>query len=136
MKVSPIKLTDAEGRSLRLTLGRTYEVLGIEAGSYRILSDADAMPRGNEPGLYASTCFRVVEPNEPDFWECAYGEAGERYCYPPEWNEPGFFEAYHRGVAEVRERFWNTLQGYYPETWIERKGTSDIGFKRTPDGGC
>ena len=116
-----------------LTMGRIYEVLGIEADAYRILSDPEGVGGGDDPGLYEPACFRVVESNEPDFWDCAYGEAGERYCYPPEWSEPGFFEEYHQGVLEIRERFWNDLRKYYPETWIERKGTSDIGFKRGPD---
>ncbi|MFH1932434.1 MAG: hypothetical protein ABIN18_12715, partial [Pseudomonadota bacterium] len=70
----------------------------------------------------------------PDFWICQYGEDGERYCYPPEWNEVGFFEDYHDGISEVRERFWNLLKFYYPETWNERKGTANIGFQRTSNG--
>ena len=63
-----------------LTPGRTYEVLGIEAGSYRILNDPETWPYGND------------------------------------------FEDYHDGVEEVRQRFWEDVQRYYPETWQERKG--------------
>jgi len=134
MKVTPVKLTDSEGQPLSLAIGHSYEVLGIEADRYRILSDPDSKPRGNDPVLYDPDCFRIIDPQEPDFWMCQYGEDGERYCYPPEWNAVGFFDDYRGGVAEVRERFWNMLKGYYPETWNERKGTSDIGFQRTPDG--
>ena len=134
MKVSPKKVRDSEGHILSLSKGHVYEVLGIEADTYRILSDADSKPYGNDPVLYASHCFEIIDPQEPDFWVCQYGEDGERYCYPPEWNEVGFFEDYHNGVSEVRERFWNMLRAYYPETWKERKGTANIGFQRSPDG--
>lgn len=134
MKVSPIKLKDSKGNSLSLTIGRIYEVLGLEADTYRLLKDEDAKPYGNDPVLYDLDCFIVIDPEEPDFWICQYGEDDERYCYPPEWNEVGFFEDYHDGKQEVRERFWNMLKLYYPETWKERKGTANIGFQRTPDG--
>jgi len=136
MKVSPIKLKDSEGYSLSLTIDRIYEVLGIEADTYRMLTDPESKPYGNDPVLYDPDCFRIVDPQEPDFWICQYGEDGERYCYPPEWNEVGFFEDYHDGIHEVRERFWNFLKFYYPETWNERKGTANIGFQRTPNGAC
>ena len=134
MKVSPIKSRDSEGNIIPLSLGHIYEVLGIEADTYRILSDSDSKPYRNDPALYDPDCFKVIDPQEPDFWICQYGEDGERYCYPPEWNDLGFFDDYHDGISEVRERFWNMLKVYYPETWNERKGTADIGFQRTPDG--
>ncbi len=134
MKVSPVKIEDSKGRILSLSIGRIYEVLGIEADRYRILSDQESQPHGNDPVLYDPDCFKVIDPQEPDFWVCQYGEGGERYCYPPEWNAVGFFEDYHNGIQEVRERFWNMLKIYYPETWNERKGAANIGFQRTPDG--
>ena len=136
MKVSPIKLKDSEGFDLSLTIGHIYEVLGIEADAYRILTDPESKPYGNYPVLYDPDRFKVVDPQEPDFWMCQYGEDGERFCYPPEWNEEGFFKDYHDGIQEVRERFWNMLKIYYPQTWKERKGTADIGFHRTPDDAC
>jgi len=133
MKVSPTKISDSEGHILSLSIDCIYEVLGIEADTYRILSDPDSKPHGNDPVLYDLDCFKVIDPQEPDFWVCRYGEDGQRYCYPPEWNEVGFFEDYHNGASEVRERFWNMLREYYPETWKERKGRANIGFQRTPD---
>jgi len=126
MKISPIKLKDSEGYSLSLTIDQIYEVLGIEADKYRVLTDPESKPYGNDPVLYDPDCFRIIDPQEPDFWTCQYGEEGERYCYPPEWNEVGFFEYYHDGISEVREKFWNLLKSYYPETWNERKGTANI----------
>lgn len=134
MKVSPKKVRDSGGNILSLSMGHIYEVLGIEADSYRILSDSDSKPYGNDPVLCDPDCFKIIDPQEPDFWVCQYGDHNERYCYPPEWNEVGFFEDYHDGISEIRERFWNMLKVYYPETWNERKGTANIGFQRTPDG--
>jgi hypothetical protein len=133
MKVSPIKLKDSKGYSLGLTIDRIYEVLGIEADKYRLLTDTAFKQYGNEPVLYDPDCFKVIDPQEPDFWVCQYGEDGERHCYPPEWSEAGFFEDYHNGISEVRERFWNLLKSYYPKTWKERKGKANIGFQRAPD---
>ena len=109
-------------------------MLGIEADEYRVLTDPEPKPYGNDPVLYDPDCFRIIDPQEPDFWTCQYGEEGERYCYPPEWNEVGSFEYYHDGISKVREKFWNLLKSYYPQTWNERKGTVIIGFQRTPDG--
>ena len=121
MKVTPKNLTAPDGRKLSLTIGRIYEVLGIEANDYRILTDEDQKPYGNDPVLYEPECFEVVDPLEPDFWQCEYGEDGERYCYPKEWALIGFFEDYHDGVPETQEEFWNGLKKYYPETWNQRK---------------
>lgn len=135
MKVSPVKCKDSPENVSSLSRYREYEVLGIEAHAFRILSDPESKPHGNAPVLYDAVCFKVIDPQEPDFWICQYDEDGGRYCYPPEWNEVGFFENYQNGKAQVRERFWNTLKHYYPETWNERKGLTDIGFKRSPGGG-
>ncbi len=120
MKVVPIKLKDSEGYTLSLSLDREYEVLGIEADTYRILTDLETKLYGNDPD-----CFKIIDPQEPDFWISHYGEDGERYCYPPEWNEVGFFEDYHDGIPEARKKFWDLLRIYYPETWNERRGAAN-----------
>jgi hypothetical protein len=125
MKVIPIKLEDSEGHTLSLTIGREYEVLGIEADTYRILTDPETEHYGNDPVLYEPECFRIIDPQEPEFWICTYGEDGERYCYPPEWIEPGFFEDYHDRIPKIRKMFWDLLRIYYPETWNERKGSAN-----------
>ena len=122
MKVSPIKLKDSEGHKLSLSIGRIYEVLGIEADTYRILTDPESEPYGNDPVLYEPECFKITDSKELGFWICERGDDGELYCYPPEWNEVGFFEDYHCGVREARKKFWDLLRTYYPETWNERTG--------------
>lgn len=121
MKVVPIKFIDSEGYTLSLSLDRVYEVLGIEADYYRLLNDPEKKPYGNDPVLFEPECFKIVDPQEPEFWICEFGEEGERYCYPPEWNRIGFFEDYHDRVTEVRQIFWSVLKHYYPETWKEKE---------------
>jgi len=125
MKVSPIKLKDSEGYKLSLTIGRIYEVLGIEADTYRMLTDPESKPYGNDPVLYEPECFKIIDSKEPDFWICDRGDDGERYCYPPEWSEVGFFEDYHDGIPEARKKFWDLLRIYFPETWNERNGAAN-----------
>lgn len=130
MKVVPIKLTDSEGHALSLSLDRVYEVLEIEADTYRILTDAESEPYGNDPVLYDPDCFNIIDPEEPEFWVCEIREEVDRYCYPPEWNGVGFFEDYHDALPEARKTFWNLLKRYYPETWNERKGNTNNHIER------
>jgi hypothetical protein len=120
MKVTPINLFPPDGRRISLTCGREYEVLGIEADDYRILNDENTQPYGNDPVLFEKECFKIIEQCEPAFWVCEIGNEGERYCYPPEWSHPGFFEDYHDGKKDVRNKFQNELKNYYPNTWQER----------------
>jgi hypothetical protein len=97
-----------------LTAGKRYEVLAIEADSYRILDDAD------DPVLFDPSCFVILDDSEPIFWTCETGEGGERYCSPPERSRPGFFEKYHDGVKSVHDQFWKDLRERYPVTCSER----------------
>lgn len=115
-----IKTKKSNGTVLPLTMGRKYEVLGIEADDFRILNDPDSKPYGNDPVLFDPEYFEVIDATEPSFWVCSVGVDGERYCYPPEWNCIGFFEDYHDGVKEVKKQFWEDLRRYYPLTWQER----------------
>jgi hypothetical protein len=78
MKVVPITQVNNEGNKLSLTLGRAYEVLGIEADLYRILTDETTYPWPNDPVLYEPNCFRVVGPSEPEFWQGTVGKDGNR----------------------------------------------------------
>jgi hypothetical protein len=71
-----------------LTPGNIYRVIGIEADSFRIMSDMGA------PYLYNRDLFLIVDSQEPNNWETEYGEDGERYSYPKDLGQPGFFEDY------------------------------------------
>lgn len=97
-----------------LTVGKRYEVLGIEADDYRILNDR------NDPVLHHPSGFRVMTAAEPAFWKSSLGSEMERYAYPEAWLLRGFFGKYHDGVREAREQFWDDLRTLYPETWKER----------------
>ena len=98
----------ADGRDLRysLTVGREYEVLGIECDSYRLLTD-----RG-EPVLFDPVCFEVTDPTEPSNWVSVV-EDGARYAYPPPWGQPEFFEDWHDGVPAVRAAFSEQLRTWH-----------------------
>jgi hypothetical protein len=104
------RTVDREGHQLSLTLGQTYEVLGIEADWYRILNDH------RDPVLFDPHCFSIVDPVEPAFWLRSLGDDGELYAYPPAWNAPRFFEDFHDRVPRVRAQFWEDLRRYYPRT--------------------
>jgi len=71
-----------------LTPGNVYGVIGIEADDYRLINDM------GYPYLYPHDLFLVIDAEEPADWETEYGADGERYAYPPELNQPGFFEDY------------------------------------------
>ncbi|BFM12678.1 hypothetical protein R50072_28310 [Simiduia litorea] len=97
MKVSPKKQLN------KLTQGKHYLVLGIEADSFRIIDDTD------EPYLYEPADFEIIDPNEPSFWQYEIGKDGERYSYPEEWTKPGFFEDYFDNVASAKKAFVEVL---------------------------
>lgn len=98
-----------------LTAGKRYEVLAIEADSYRILDDDD------DPVLFDPSFFMIVDDSKPIFWTSETGEDGELYCSPPEWSRNCFFEKYHDRVESVRDQFWSNLRIYYPFTWSESR---------------
>lgn len=91
-----------------LTIGRVYEVIGIEADYFRIICDTE-----KEPYLYPPECFDIVDHTKPSFWITEFGEDGEEYSYPEEWNKAGYFEAYFEEVTGVKEKFWIACKKYY-----------------------
>ena len=93
-----------------MTIGKLYEVIGIEADTYRIIDDSD------EPYLYESNQFEIVDSSEPDFWITDYGDDGERYSYPPSWARVGFFEDYYDKVETVKNQFWTEYKELYKQT--------------------
>jgi hypothetical protein len=110
MLVTPRYQINPEGQVLRLTPGREYEVLALEADWYRLLNDAD------DPVLYSPDDFLVLDPAEPEFWQCRVGDEGERYASPEPWAEPGFFEDVHDRVPAASERFREVLNRFFPKT--------------------
>jgi len=96
-----------------LTVGRIYEVLGIEGDDYRLLDDCD------EPYLFDPQCFKVIDPAEPSHWISSVDD-GVRKAYPPKWVERGFFQDRHERVIDVRQEFRRGLVKWCPETAAER----------------
>jgi len=82
-----------------LTPGRVYEVYGIEADDYRIMDDEE------EPVLFPPRWFLIVDRHRPPDWTYERGQDGELYAGPPEFNKPGFYEAWHDGVKTARSAF-------------------------------
>ncbi|HNS20386.1 MAG TPA: hypothetical protein PKH24_07790 [Sedimentisphaerales bacterium] len=98
-----VKLREESADFSDLTMDQPYFVIGIEADDYRILNDH------GKPYLYPAHLFEVVDPHEPTAWVTEYGDDGERYSYPPELNEAGFFEDYFDGVGGALSRFWHVV---------------------------
>jgi len=98
-----VKLKRKSSEYPDLTHDHKYFVIGIEADDYRLLNDH------GKPYLYPSNLFEVVDAREPDIWITEYGDAGERYSYPPALNEIGFFEDYFDGKDEVLSKFWHII---------------------------
>ena len=90
-----------------LTVGKVYLVIGIEADSYRIVCDK------NEPYLYESEQFELVDSEIPKFWLSKKGEDGELYAYPQPWFHNYFFEDYFDDVKGKKEIFWLNCEKYY-----------------------
>jgi len=118
MRVKLIRQTDSEGTNISLAMEKEYEVLTIEGDYYRILTDPDSKPYGNDPVLFEIDYFEVSDSREPEFWVTEYFE-GERYSGPFVWSRY-FFEDYHEGKDLVRDKFKKNIQQYYPRTWNER----------------
>ncbi|OUC06290.1 hypothetical protein RY27_21965 [Litorilinea aerophila] len=78
-------------------------MIGIEADDLRLLNDA------GQPFLYPADAFDVVDSTEPSDWVTEYGDDGERYAYPPELNEPGFFEDFFDARTEAVRTFWRII---------------------------
>jgi len=98
-----VRLKKKNSRFPDLTPDQPYFVIGIEANDLRILNDQ------GKPYLYPADLFDIVDSQEPDIWVTAYGDEGERYSYPPELNEAGFFEDYFDGKEEARSTFWHVV---------------------------
>lgn len=110
MKVKCTSRT-SKGVHHALTVGALYEIIGIEAGDYRILDDT------GEPYLFPANLFQVIEPTRPSDW-VATSEDGAEYAYPAQFNEPGFWEDYHDRKADAVRAFARFLN--------ERLRTSEV----------
>lgn len=92
-----------------LTPEQPYFVIGIEADDYRILNDF------GKPYLFPSDLFDIIDPREPSSWITEYGSDNERYAYPEDLNEAGFFEDYFDGKDEALSKFWHVVNTHLSE---------------------
>jgi len=86
-----------------LTTGQPYFVIGIEADALRILNNS------GKPYLYPAKLFTTIDSHEPKDWVTEYGDDGERYAYPTQLNQPGFFEDLFDRKPEQTAIFWHTV---------------------------
>ena len=88
-----------------------FYAIGIEADYFRILND-----RGL-PYLYSPELFSIIDNTEPNNWETEYGKDGERYAYPPELNQVGFFEDYFDGMSHIVLIFKEYLKKHHRDMY-------------------
>lgn len=131
MKVTPLTLEGISTPQLSLSLGEVYEVLAIEDDMYRILTDPQSWPYGNDPVLYESSLFEVVDGSIPEFWVEERFEDGSVCQSPPEW-KGCFFDDFHDGDAASRRIFRDVVKRYYPWTW-KRSGVLDKDLEENND---
>jgi hypothetical protein len=86
-----------------LAVDQPYFVIGIKVDDYRILNDHD------KPYVYPPDLFEIVDSRELSIWIIEYGDEGERYSYPAELNEAGFFEDYFDGKDDALSTFWHVV---------------------------
>ncbi len=98
-----VRLQRKNTRYPDLTPGQDYVVIGIEADDLRILSDQ------GRPYLYPHQLFDIVDPREPDDWVTEFGDADERYAYPPPLNGCGFFEDFFDTKKKAVATFWRVV---------------------------
>lgn len=98
-----VQLRRKNSRYPDLTSRQRYVVIGIEADDFRLLNNEGC------PYLYPSRLFDVVDPHEPDDWVTKFGDDGERYSYPPDLNEVGFFEDFFDRKKKVVATFWQVV---------------------------
>lgn len=69
----------------KLTIGKIYDVIGLEGEYYRIINDS------NEPILYTKELFEIIDSNIPADWiETKFDD--EIFVEPIETSKPGFYE--------------------------------------------
>ena len=107
MKALCIKLLDSLGRETSsspwLKVGATYDVLSISVDErgrclFRIAADQQ-----DDPGLFSSTQFELVDNSLPTIWTITLARGGGMFLGPSEWAKPGFWEAYFDGDEQSRQ---------------------------------
>ncbi len=100
-------LHKGEYQGAGMTVGHVYEVLGIEADSYRIIDNT------HMPYLYNPNQFEIVDALRPHFWVSELGDDGEEYAYPKAWHLVGFFEDFYDGNKDAISIFWAECERLY-----------------------
>ncbi len=92
----------SESKHSEITIGKEYNVLGIEYDDYRIMND------DNEPILYEPYIF---DGSIPESWIKVDCGDGDYSMYPPEFLDPPyFFEMYFDRDSNVIKAFNDYLK--------------------------
>ena len=102
-RVKVVFVMQEEGKSVALTLGEEYLVVGVSDASFRVVNER------LEPILYPRACFVVVDERIPEDWVRRDYEGGEYHISPPEVAEPGFYEDYFDGRTTAIKTFEEVL---------------------------
>lgn len=87
-----------DGVEYDLSPGEVYEVIGIEAGDYRLIDDT------GRPYLFPPALFTLVDPARPANWVTEWIDGAE-YASAPDMARAGFFEDYFDGDPEALRVF-------------------------------
>jgi hypothetical protein len=89
----------AKEKLFGLTVGKEYEVIGLDDQYYRVLDDS------GEPVLFPHTAFVVLDEQVPPDWVWQRYAEGDFYANPPELQGPGFYEDYFDHKRYAQEAF-------------------------------
>lgn len=109
MRVRCISNRCRDGRTAALSVGESYEVLGIEADYFRVIDDT------GDPVLFEPSLFERLDDTRPAEWTCEFDE-GVEYAGPAEFARPGFWEAFHEHDAEARSVYSRYLNRHLRTT--------------------
>ncbi len=98
-----------------LIAGKEYEVLLVESGSYRILSEGAYPQSKPEPYLFHHELFELLDCAIPNGWAVTwYG--GELVMHPSVWDDHFFVDLFE-GVPKAQDQFTEGLKLQFPETY-------------------
>lgn len=86
-----------------LTPLKQYVVIGLSNDYFRVINDA------NEPILYPTYLFEIVDPAIPSDWIKVEYEDDEFHVGPPELLKPGFYEDFFDHNPEAKMVFSRTM---------------------------
>ena len=98
-----------------LIVGKEYDVLFVQSGSYRILSEGGDHRSKPEPYQFHRELFEMSDWTIPNGWKVAWVD-GEPILHPSIWDNYLFVECF-QGSSEAQDQFVEGLKSHFPETY-------------------